>query len=221
MDWSRVIEYQFVFTGAGASTGVRIDYVVATTVGSGGPHIDTISPATGTSGIAVTLAGSNFGTAGEVRFTRTGVGLYSMRSTDTTIQNYDANRVIFGSPSLQAGTWNVSVYVDGVESNTVTFEVIASQAAADPYNYPNPFNPNGGEITTIVFAPQTSATATIYIFDTTARLQQKIMWSGGAARVVWDGKNAYAETVGDGVYLYRIVDGTKLLGRGKILVINK
>jgi hypothetical protein len=221
MDWSKVIEYQFVFTGASASTGVRIDYVVATTAGSGGPHIDTISPASGSSGIAVTLDGSNFGTAGEVRFTRTGVGLYSMRSTDTTIQSYDIRQIILLSPSLQAGTWNVSVYTNNVESNTVTFEVVASQAPADAYNFPNPFNPNQGETTTIVFAPQTSATANIYIFDMTARMQQKILWSGGAARVVWDGKNAYGETVGDGVYLYRIVDGTKLLGRGKILVINK
>jgi len=224
MDWSKVTQYQFVFTGSAASVGVLIDDVTAT---AGGvivtPTIVSLSPVSGPAGTAVIINGSNFGTSGEVHFSRAGMGTYSLRSSDTsTVRSYSAGRIDFTSPQLQAGVWNVTVFTGGAESNIATFEVTASTAAADPYNYPNPFNPYRGNTTTIVFAPQGATAVSINIYDITAKPVQKLAWTaGGATEIVWDGKNAYGEIVGDGVYLYRVVDGSKLLGKGKILVINQ
>jgi flagellar hook assembly protein FlgD len=167
----------------------------------------------------------NFGTTGAINFSTTRSSqTFSLQSADSTVRSYHVNEIILAIPNLSNGSWNVSVMVNGVQSNAVSFEVTGQSGVTDPYAYPNPFNPYLGEISNIVINPQGATTATVYIFDMTAKLVQKIVWpqtgiSGN--RVTWDGINAYGEIVGDGAYLYRVVDGNKLLGKGKILVINR
>ncbi|KPJ68824.1 hypothetical protein AMJ44_05410 [candidate division WOR-1 bacterium DG_54_3] len=93
------------------------------------------------------------------------------------------------------------------------------------FNYPNPFNPQGGEITTIECTPATTAEAYLYIYDMSARLilRKDFNLQGGIAnRTTWNGYSDYNQLVGNGVYLYQIIDkAKKRIARGKIWVINQ
>jgi len=232
LDWANIIEYQFVFSGTSASTGVLIDYVTASTGGGGGvtPHITGITPTTGAERTIVTITGSNFqASGGTINFAGGGVTT-SVRSTDTgsLITSWADGQVVLSLPRMAAGTKTISlVRTDGVNSdNSITFEVTAAtNEGSTSYNYRNPFNPLGGETTNIVFSPGSAGNVSVYIFDMTARQIAKLDWtlSAPSASVEWNGKNNYGEIVGDGVYLYRIVDAGsgKLISKGKILVINK
>lgn len=91
-------------------------------------------------------------------------------------------------------------------------------------NYPNPFNPAGGQIATIECTPDTTAEAFLYIYDLGARFvrRQSFDLQGGAVnRASWDGYSNYNELVGNGIYLYMVLDNNKgLVGKGKLWVIN-
>jgi hypothetical protein len=93
-------------------------------------------------------------------------------------------------------------------------------------NYPNPFNPKGGETTTIEFTPTATTEASLYIYDMSARRvsQQTVNLQGGTVnRTTWNGFGSDNQLAGTGVYLYRLVDAAskQSLGKGKIWVINK
>jgi len=93
-------------------------------------------------------------------------------------------------------------------------------------NYPNPFNPKGGGLATIECQTDTTAEATLYIYDMAARrvFQQAFNLQGGAAnRTAWNGYGSDNQLAGTGVYLYRLVDNAtrQSLGKGKIWVINR
>jgi hypothetical protein len=93
-------------------------------------------------------------------------------------------------------------------------------------NYPNPFNPKGGETAIIECTADTTGEASLYIYDMSARrvIQQTVNLIGGAVnRTTWNGYGSDNQLVGTGVYLYRLVDtaSKQSLGRGKIWVINK
>ncbi|MFC1571278.1 T9SS type A sorting domain-containing protein [Candidatus Margulisiibacteriota bacterium] len=92
-------------------------------------------------------------------------------------------------------------------------------------NYPNPFNPNGGEVATIECTPDTTVEATLYIYDMSARLflRQAFNLTGGTAnRTTWNGYSDYNELVGNGIYLYQIIDANRTrVGKGKIWVVNQ
>jgi len=232
LDPANITEYQFVFSGTAASTGVLIDYVMAITEGvSTDPQIISISPTSGPSGTVVTITGSNLDVAGTVQFATEGgvVTAVNSSATNTPITAWSAASITMRIPSMTNGSKNVKVVraSDLRESNTVTFEVTGAAATDSLTNaYPNPFNPLGGEVTRIVFSPGSATRADILIFDMTAKLVSKLNWPttgtirpDGRVEVTWDGKNSYGEIVGDGVYLYRVVDGG--VRKGKILVVNK
>ncbi len=94
-------------------------------------------------------------------------------------------------------------------------------------NYPNPFNPKGGELATIECQADATAEASLYIYDMAARrvYQQTVNLQGGgvANRTAWNGYGSDNRLAGTGVYLYRLVDSAtrQSLGKGKIWVINK
>ncbi|OGC03767.1 hypothetical protein A2276_07925 [candidate division WOR-1 bacterium RIFOXYA12_FULL_43_27] len=236
MDWSKVIEYQMVFTGKAASSGVLLDYVVATkgttpTPTSDAPSIISISPAKAKTGDTVTITGTNLGTAGKVEFSGAQSKTYiESAAANSAITSWAVSQIVFKVPAGLSGTMQLSAIrtSDLKQSNAVTFEVTSQATGTGSYNYPNPFNPNGGESTTIVFDSGTDTTATIYIFNTAAEMVEKLSWTSAtpaipnqSATVTWNGKNAYGETLGDGAYLYRVAAGSKLIAKGKILVVNK
>ena len=92
-------------------------------------------------------------------------------------------------------------------------------------NYPNPFNPKGGESTSFECTTDTSTAATLYIYDMAARLILKKAFdlqAGLINQAGWDGLTDFNEMAGNGIYPYQIISksGTRV-GRGKIWVINK
>ena len=93
-------------------------------------------------------------------------------------------------------------------------------------NYPNPFNPRGGETVTFECTPDTTGEAQLLIYDFSARLVLRRPFSlagGSVNRTSWNGYNNDNEPAGSGVYLYRLVDTSSktTLGKGKVWVINK
>jgi hypothetical protein len=97
--------------------------------------------------------------------------------------------------------------------------------AVSVINYPNPFNPNGGEITTIECTADATSEAVLYIYDMAARLLVRRdfnLTGGSTSSTSWNGYSDYNELVGNGIYLYQIIGkGRKRIGRGKIWVINE
>ena len=70
-------------------------------------------------------------------------------------------------------------------------------------NYPNPFNPT----TTINYTIPKEGSVKIEVYDITGRLVTTLVnntMSAGAYKVTWDGKNSSGQSVGSGIYLYRI-----------------
>lgn len=97
--------------------------------------------------------------------------------------------------------------------------------AVSATNYPNPFNPKGGQITTIECNSDTTGEATLYIYDMGARFiaRQRLNLVGGStSRTSWNGYSDYNQRVGNGIYLYFILDNAKKrVAKGKIWVINR
>jgi hypothetical protein len=97
--------------------------------------------------------------------------------------------------------------------------------AATVINYPNPFDPQGWEITIIECTTDTTAEAYLYIYDMSARLllRKDFHLEGGSAnRTAWNGYSDYNQLVGNGIYLYQIIDKSKRrVAKGKIWVINQ
>lgn len=93
-------------------------------------------------------------------------------------------------------------------------------------NYPNPFNPKGGEIATFECTSDSTLETTLYLYDLSARLlrQKAFNLKGGSInRLTWNGYSDANELVGNGIYLYRLVDSStkKLVVKGKVWVINR
>ena len=66
-----------------------------------------------------------------------------------------------------------------------------------------------------------------YIFDIRGVLIKKTNYPSGSMggkagydEVTWDGKDDFGSTVGNGIYPFRIVAGGRVLGRGKIAVLE-
>lgn len=93
-------------------------------------------------------------------------------------------------------------------------------------NYPNPLNPKGGEIVTFECTSDTTMETTLYLYNMSARLlwQKVFNLQGGATnRLIWNGYSDYNELVGNGIYLYRLVDSAtkKSVAKGKVWIINR
>lgn len=90
-------------------------------------------------------------------------------------------------------------------------------------NYPNPFNPKGGESATFKVTSDTTVESTIYIYNLSAQLVARIPFSigNGANYKTWNGYSDANELVATGLYPYQLIAGGQRLGRGKIWVINQ
>ena len=232
LDLKNIDQYQLVFTGTTESTGLYIDYVIATNTSLvGDPFIESIDPKSGVYGreMTFTIKGSNLGVGGEVNVESEGVTtVYKSSVSGSKITAWGQTDIEIKVPPMEIGQKSLSIVrTDTKQSNIITFDVVGQSVAGagSSYNYPNPFNPLSGEKTKIVFDPQGATTATAYIMDMSSKIVGKLIWTDpgtGVNEIEWDGLSAFSEKLGDGVYLYRVIDSNnKLLGRGKILIINK
>ena len=93
------------------------------------------------------------------------------------------------------------------------------------YNYPNPFSPMSGGTTNIQYTLSTDATITIILYDMTGHEVKRMKFGagtaggrGGANQIGWNGQSMGGEVVGNGMYLYKIISGTEVIGSGKIVI---
>ena len=96
-----------------------------------------------------------------------------------------------------------------------------------PKNVPNPFRPSRGEGTTIIYNLSADTGVKLIIYDITGKaVSQKFFSPGteggkaGQNNVFWDGKNDFGGYVGNGVYIYFITSGDKILSKGQMAVID-
>ena len=137
------------------------------------------------------------------------------------------------NPALADAVYTVTINAKDMAGNsavpyTIRIKVTGSDGQGldgDAFNYPNPFNPYGGEKTKIAFNLKKNGPITIYIVDMAARvvLNRNLQLTAGYNEVIWDGINDYGELSANGVYPARIVakDEGKIIGKLKIWVVNK
>jgi hypothetical protein len=113
---------------------------------------------------------------------------------------------------------------------TTTHFTIFAPMAALPSNLvrfgPNPYNPNNGSGRFWYWLTADSDTS-IYLIDLAGSIAWKQTYlsgtNGGKAgenNILYDGKTSWGDQLGQGVYIYKIVQGGKSIGGGKIAVIK-
>jgi len=102
----------------------------------------------------------------------------------------------------------------------------ALETIGTPLNYPNPFNPSI-QTTKITYTLTTDMGIEIYIFDIRGMLIWKRSYVSGSMggkagynEVEWNGKDDFGYPMWNGIYPFRIVSGGKILGRGRIAVLE-
>ncbi|NQU18442.1 MAG: T9SS type A sorting domain-containing protein [Candidatus Saganbacteria bacterium] len=134
--------------------------------------------------------------------------------------------------SLSEGTHSIKITAKDAlgKENSVSFTGIKAYSGnvrllAKPMNYPNPFKPSSGAGTTINYTLSDNANIKIMIFDIGGRMVWQNSYPSGSSggsvgenEVLWYGKSAASEILGNGVYLYTVTSGGKLLDRGEIAI---
>jgi hypothetical protein len=105
---------------------------------------------------------------------------------------------------------NASVSIDNVISAVDKLESVTVKAIPTVYalsqNFPNPFNPT----TTIEYSIPQSGNVNLVIYNMAGQKVRTLVNENQPAsykKVVWDGKNDMGETVGAGMYFYKLVSG--------------
>jgi len=164
--------------------------------------------------------------------------LYTYASFDATTDSYNSTTGVFTfkvKNTLATGTHNVKIEISDYLGNWGTYEATnlnvndsSGSVSMDgiPLNYPNPFNTAKGP-TTISYRLTVDSDIIVYVFDVRGVLIRKSTYSSGSMggkagynEITWDGKDDFGSTVGNGIYPYRIVAGGRVLGRGKIAVLD-
>lgn len=92
--------------------------------------------------------------------------------------------------------------------------------------YPNPFNPDLPESVTIAYKMTQDVTVKTYVFDLTGQVIRVIVSSSanrgadGFSRVSWDGRSGFGEVVPNGIYFVRVVQGSSVVAKAKIMVLK-
>jgi len=154
--------------------------------------------------------------------------LTNFYNSDTTYKSgsieYDFANLSVGRHSLKLKAWDT--YNNSSEA-TIDFEVSSSGTlqVTNIYNYPNPFRDN----TAFTFQHNYPADVNVKIkvYTVAGRLIKEIEKPNISDKFVvidWDGKDQDGETLGNGVYIYRIVvesiDGLSVTNTGKLAVLK-
>jgi hypothetical protein len=128
----------------------------------------------------------------------------------------------FKDSDLSPGTtYRYQVEVTDEDGQRLLFktEAVSTPATALTLyqNHPNPFNPE----TTIRFLLPQKAHTNLSIFDARGRLVITLvdgLLGDGLKSYPWNGKNSKGQSVGSGVYFYRLRTGDKTLTRKMLLI---
>jgi len=99
-------------------------------------------------------------------------------------------------------------------------------ASTQSYSSPNPFNPSTQNQTYLSYTLLNNFNTSVYLFDITGKLIFKRNFlsgeDGGKAGqnlVPWNGKDNFGSTVGNGIYIYKVVTEGKIITKGKIIIL--
>lgn len=149
-------------------------------------------------------------------------------NSDTTYKSgtleYDFTGLTIGRHSLKLKVWDT---YNNSSEGTIEFDVSSNGTlqVTNIYNYPNPFSGN----TAFTFQHNYPAdiNVKIKVYTVAGRLIKEINKPNIADKFVvidWDGKDQDGETLGNGVYIYRIVvessDGLSVTNTGKLAVLK-
>jgi hypothetical protein len=140
-------------------------------------------------------------------------------------------------PAQPVGSHPVRVKVQSLGGALATWEgnvVVMSgavQMVGPAYNYRNPFKPLSGDpgwnTTNIMYNLNVEATITIIIYDLTGQEVYRNTFGAGTEggraginQVAWNGRSIFGDVVGNGMYLYKIISGNKVIGSGKLVVLD-
>jgi hypothetical protein len=127
----------------------------------------------------------------------------------------------------RAGNFSSTSEVINIASRAPDREIVRQLSLPVTFALPNPFDRTVTSETYLSYDLAGNFTAVVYIFD----LGGNLIWrnsylpgeNGGKAGLntpVWNGKDLYGESVPNGVYIYQITADGKIIGRGKIAIVN-
>lgn len=127
----------------------------------------------------------------------------------------------------KAGTMAMTSEVINISPVAPTKEVNPLPGLPLTFALPNPFNRGATAEVSLYYHLPGNFNVVIYLFD----LNGSLIWrqnypagdNGGKAgnnNPAWDGKSLFGENVANGVYLYQITADQKVIGKGKIIVLN-
>ncbi len=200
------------------------DFVISSSTGEVAPVITLIAPSSGIKdkSIPIVISGANFTGATDVKIGRG--GFYTSITPFTVVSNVAISCNV--DTAREAGTYEVYVMkgsLSSAYSTSALFTVLEAPAVSTIYNFPNPFDPWGGESTKIRIVVSGNMPASLSVFDITGRILMKksVNLISGTNDIDWDGRDDFGGKVGNGVYLLRVVSDGKLLGKAKIWVAAK
>ncbi|MCC7158702.1 MAG: type IX secretion system sortase PorU [Ignavibacteria bacterium] len=149
-------------------------------------------------------------------------------NSDTTYTSgsieFDFTNIAIGRHTLKLKAWDT---YNNSSENTIEFDVSSGGVlqVTNVYNFPNPFKDN----TAFTFQHNypTNINIKIKVYTVAGRLIKQIERQNIADKFVmidWDGKDEDGETLGNGVYIYRLVvesiDGSSITNTGKLAVLK-
>jgi thermitase len=127
----------------------------------------------------------------------------------------------------RAGNSSVTSETLSISEQAPTREVVPEPGLPLAFALPNPFNTTATAETSFVYDLKGNFSTVIYLFDINGNLIWRNSYAAGdnggkAGRntPTWNAKNLFGEKVDNGVYMYQIAADGKVIGRGKIIVLN-
>jgi hypothetical protein len=140
-----------------------------------------------------------------------------------------------GTFTITPGSQQVHIFTfylvdsNGISEITMEARVMGGnvQVIGTPNNYPNPFSPMSGGATNIQYILSRDATVTIIIYDITGHEVKRMKFAsgtsggrGGTNQVSWNGRSMGGEIVGNGMYIYKIISGSTVIGSSKVVIMD-
>ncbi len=123
--------------------------------------------------------------------------------------------------------------VGNITSSVMNAQILsgAVQVIGMVLNYPNPFKPLSTDpnlnTTNIQYTLSVDAPVTIITYDITGHeVMRKTFGQGenggraGVNSVIWNGSNLFGEVSGNGMYIYKIISKNKVIGTGKLVILD-
>jgi len=130
------------------------------------------------------------------------------------------------TPMLTSGENVIQIYAKDIAGNysdtlLIYINVAADFKILDIFNLPNPFN-NSTAFTFNLAGPANPDEVIIKIYTVTGRLIQELSPGGiiGFNKIPWDGRDKDGDSIGNGVYLYKIIvrqDNKQVEGLSKLV----